>query len=49
MGYACVNFENPESALKAVKELNGSTVDGCQLYVAAAQSKEDRKKAATVR
>lgn len=41
-GYAFVNFETHESALKAVEELNDKDVNGQPLYVGRAQKKRER-------
>lgn len=44
-GFGFVNFKDPESAKKAVAELNGKDLlgDGKQVYVGRAQKKAERK------
>jgi len=42
-GFGFVVFEDNEAASKAMAEMNGTIVDGKELYVAIAQSKEQRK------
>lgn len=41
-GFGFVNFENHESALQAVKEMNDKEIDGQKLYVGRAQKKRER-------
>ncbi|KAF9617902.1 hypothetical protein IFM89_039121 [Coptis chinensis] len=42
-GFGFVAFSTPENATKAVKEMNGKMIGKKPLYVAVAQSKEERK------
>uniref|UniRef100_A0A1W7R9X3 Polyadenylate-binding protein n=1 Tax=Hadrurus spadix TaxID=141984 RepID=A0A1W7R9X3_9SCOR len=42
-GFGFVSFEDPESAEKAVDELNGKELGGKQLYVGRAQKKAERQ------
>jgi polyadenylate-binding protein len=42
-GFAFVNFAKPESAAKAVEELNGKEFEGKSLYVGRAQKKAERE------
>lgn len=42
--FGFVNFERPEDAEVAVKDLNGMEIDGCSLVVTKAQKKQDRAK-----
>lgn len=44
-GFAFVNFKDTDAAKKAVEDMNDFEVEGCKLYVSAAQKKIDRKKA----
>jgi len=44
-GFGFVVFENNESASKAMAEMNGNVVEGKELYVALAQTKDQRKAA----
>jgi RNA recognition motif-containing protein len=41
-GFGFVEYENEEDNQKAVKELNGKTLDGREITVSLAQAKEDR-------
>lgn len=41
-GYAFVNFENHDSAVKAVEELNDKEINGQKLYAGRAQKKRER-------
>lgn len=41
-GFGFVNFENHESAVKAVEELNDKEINGQKLYVGRAQKKRER-------
>ena len=40
--YGFVNFENHESAVKAIEEMNQKEIEGRPLYVARAQSRAER-------
>ncbi|KAF9614772.1 hypothetical protein IFM89_020626 [Coptis chinensis] len=42
-GFGFVAFSTPKNATKAVKEMNGKMIGKKHLYVAMAQSKEERK------
>ena len=42
-GCGMVNFKSHDAAAKAVKELNGSTIDDCTIYCGRAQNKEERQ------
>lgn len=42
-GFGFVNFEKPESALKAVSELNNKEIDGKEIYCGRAQKKSERE------
>ncbi len=42
-GFGFVSFSSPEEASKAVTEMNGQIIVSKPLYVAMAQSKEDRQ------
>lgn len=42
-GFGFVNFEQPESAMKAVSELNNKEIDGKDIYCGRAQKKSERE------
>lgn len=42
-GFAFVNFDQHESASKAVEEINGSEIDGKKIYAGRAQKKSERE------
>jgi len=43
-GFAFINFETHSAAARAIRELNGKTVDGLELYVGRAQKKAERER-----
>ena len=42
--FGFVNFVSHDAAAKAVKEVNGSSINGCTIHCSQAQKKEERGK-----